>query len=161
MLPCKSQTPHFSGTHICTLTVKVNGICCIQNPLQGLNTKRRRRGKLQICWKILYLRRQEGCVWHLCLGIPKSQGCEEMTFQSKIGNVKLFYIEGLTIFKFRTSCTAFRQRSHSSRPELLPGCCTKLDPGCYLYRGYWFITNVSHIHYKHTFHLLKHTSMLW
>ena len=78
-----SLTLHFYGTHIYTLTVKVNSICCIQNPLQGLNTKRRRGAKLQICWKILYLRGQQGCVWHLCLGIPKSQGCEEMKFQSK------------------------------------------------------------------------------
>ena len=68
-----SLTPHFYGTYICTLTVKVNGICCIQNPLQALNTKRR-GAKPQICW------------------------CEEMKFQSKIGNVKLFYIEGLPVF---------------------------------------------------------------
>lgn len=91
-----SLTLHFYGTHIYTLTVKVNSICCIQNPLQGLNTKRRRGAKLQICWKILYLRGQQGCVWHLCLGIPKSQGCEEMKFQSKCKIV--LYIEGLTIF---------------------------------------------------------------
>ena len=69
----------------------MNDIRCIKNPLQRLRAKRRRWAKLQPCWKIPYLRRQQGCIWHLCLWIPKSQGYEEIKFQSKTGNVKLCY----------------------------------------------------------------------